>query len=310
MRLKAIIRPLYTLPYEYQVKLLDISVSLFNTFPISKKINYKGYSLKLNSKDKSSSLIYLSFLIHGKWNHEIFEQEIIDSLISKSSNVYFIDVGASYGMFTFLASKHKNVKKIISIEAYKRVYDCLQTNIDNNIDNVNLINMVVSDVDEEFYEITEFNNSEWNQFKKSSKENNTTKSVTLDKIITKYIDNTDDFILIKMDIEGNEPLALKGLKEFINLNVNIMLEFHVGVLEKNEGGAYEFAEKLLNIENSKIFIMHVGFQRLIPITSKEYFFNKISLMKKQNFPNNLFNLLILKEDNTHLVENYIGEPLL
>jgi FkbM family methyltransferase len=92
--------------------------------------------------------------------------------------------------------------------------------------------MVVSDVDEEFYEITEFNNSEWNQFKKSSKENNTTKSVTLDKIITKYIDNTDDFILIKMDIEGNEPLALKGLKEFINLNVNIMLEFHVGVLEK------------------------------------------------------------------------------
>jgi hypothetical protein len=41
MRLKAIIRPLYTLPYEYQVKLLDISVSLFNTFPISKKLTTK-----------------------------------------------------------------------------------------------------------------------------------------------------------------------------------------------------------------------------------------------------------------------------
>lgn len=311
MILKDIVRPLYSLPYKYQVKLLDFFVFLFNIFPINIKINYKEYSLELNSKDKSSSLIYISYLIHGRWNHEIFEQEVVDSLISKSGNVYFIDVGASYGMFTFLASKHKNVKSIISIEAYKPVSDRLQSNIDNNsINNVNLINMVVFDVDEDFYEITEFNNSEWNQFKKSFKKNNTIKSITLDKIIAKYIDKTDDFIFIKMDIEGNEPLALNGLKKFINSNVNIMLGFHVGVLEKNEGGAYDFAEKLLGIENSKIFIMHVGFKKLIPITSREYFFNIISIMKKQDFPNNLFNLLILKEDNTYLVENYIGQPLL
>ena len=106
------------------------------------------------------------------------------------------------------------------------------------------------------------------------------------------------FVGGQIHIEGNEPLALNGLKKFINSNVNIMLEFHVGVLEKNEGGAYDFAEKLLGIENSKIFIMHVGFKKLIPITSREYFFNIISIMKKQDFPNNLFNLLILKEDNT------------
>ena len=118
-----------------------VFVFLFNIFPINIKINYKEYSLELNSKDKSSSLIYISYLIHGRWNHEIFEQEVVDSLISKSGNVYFIDVGASYGMFTFLASKHKNVKSIISIEAYKPVSDRLQSNIDNNsINNVNLIN--------------------------------------------------------------------------------------------------------------------------------------------------------------------------
>lgn len=306
MKLKNFIKPLYNLPYEYQVKFLDFFVFLFNIFPISKKITYKGYNLKLNNRDNSSSLIYISYLIHGRWNHEVFEQEIIDCLISRSDNVYFIDVGASYGMFTFLASKHKNVKRIISIEAYRPVFDCLQLNLENNnIDNVKLINMVVSDVDEEFYEVTEFNNSEWNQFKKSSKKNNTIKSLTLDSIITKYIDNIDNFILIKMDIEGNEPLALKGVEKFINASVNIMLEFHVGVLEKIEGGAYNFFEQLLEINKSKIYIIHVGYRKLIPITSKEYFFNEILIMKNQNFPNNLFSLLIIKESNVYLIEDYI-----
>ena len=314
MKLKNILKPLYYLPYEKKGLLRDLVVFFVSKLPISMKIRYRGYDLKLLNYDRSAHLIFLSYLINGSWEHESFEQEVISNFIEKSQDkdILFVDIGASYGMYSFLAAKHENVTKIVAIEAYEPVYTLLKFNMGvNYIHKASILNMVVSDKDGDKYKGNFFNNSEWNQFEKVNSINCDLKSITLESIIKKFKKPENNLIIIKMDVEGNEPLVFQGIssKLLCDENINIMLEFHVGVLERLEGQAFSFADYLLSIENTWAFIMDVGKKKLIPIQSKDIFFKRIEQMKSADFPYNLFNILLIKKQNIALFSDYIMSEL-
>lgn len=308
---KKLINYLKALPYEKQLKIRNIALSFLSIFPLRKKISYKGYTIDLNTRDDSALLIYLQYLLYGTWHHESFEQKIIGTFIDRVApkKIIFFDVGASYGMYTFLVSKYKNISSIIAIEAYKPVYECLKKNLErNNIDSVNLLNLVISDEDGDDYLTTEFSHSEWNQFKRTSSVEKSIKSATLDTLIEQY-KKPDDTLLVKIDIEGNEPAAISGLiRNLSNSDINIMLEFHVGLLEARNGAAYDFAKTLLSIKNITVFLIDPNKEALFPIKTQEQFFKLIDEMKTAPFPLNLSNLFLAHQKNIQLFDDFIKEP--
>lgn len=294
---KILIKPLYYLDYNYQLKLKNFFSRWISFFYSDLKINYLDYEIKLLKNDKSARDIFTTYLIHHQWKHEVYEQEIINKILYcySGKKVMFIDVGASYGMFTYLASKFENITKIISIEAYKPVFNLLKNNIlHNGIDRVIPLNRVVSSVADQNYLLKSFANSEWNRFVTTTTQDNSITSITLDEIIDTYFSD-ENMIFLKMDIEGNESKALKGLKKHFDgdFNINIMLEFHAGVLEENANGAMIFAKELFDLMNYSIYIIDVGQKKLINIKCLEDFSSIVEKLKVNDFPKNLFNLLLV-----------------
>jgi hypothetical protein len=135
---------------------------------------------------------------------EPFETQILKKEIKKGN--FVVDVGASIGYYTLLFAKWTGSKgKVFSFEPSYEKFSILKKNVRmNNYKNVFLVQKYVSNKSTNNFEIN---------------------SISLDDFFGKY-DNTIN--LIKMDIEGAEGLAMKGMKMLLekNKDIKILTEFH------------------------------------------------------------------------------------
>ena len=132
----------------------------------------------------------------------------------------FIDIGAHVGYFTLLASSGVGpTGKICSFEPMPEVFLDLERNIRlNNLGNVQAVRKAVFDSDRELeiFMPVAGNSGTATFFKRPNASGSSIKcqATTLDSFINK--EGIEQVRLIKMDIEGAEPFALRGMSSLLS----------------------------------------------------------------------------------------------
>ena len=125
----------------------------------------------------------------------------------------FLDLGANIGVFSlgFASQGWKG----IAFEAGKHNYEVLQTSLEKNAFDVSLYNKAISDKTGMLYF---YENGPWGQVVKSDEEVTSgikMEALALDDFINEAKDFSDTIDLIKVDIEGSEVAAIRGMRQFL-----------------------------------------------------------------------------------------------
>lgn len=143
----------------------------------------------------------------------IWDQYLVTNFEFKNSKPIVIDIGANIGEFV-IAAAQRNAHKIYAFEPDPACFLCLERNIMNIFEKVNLYNFPLSNKTEiqKFYLATENADSSLVPPTTSSKSTNLLVK-RLDAI--QDIQNLTYIDLLKMDAEGAEPEVLEGLGDLV-----------------------------------------------------------------------------------------------
>ena len=178
----------------------------------------------------------------------IYEKDTSDLIISNlPPNGVFLDVGANIGSISLPVCRARPDVKVICAEASRFVFEYLEQNISiNNIQNCTLINKAISDQDNKtiaFYTSDLFGKGSMAVSKNKNTES--IQTITLDTLIIQL--GLNHVNLIKIDIEGYELFALKGLRSVLNSKnaPDIIFEFIDYAEESNSGVSAGSAQEYL-----------------------------------------------------------------
>ncbi len=191
-------------------------------------------------------------------NLKIWDEKIINLIIKQinDSNSIFIDIGCNYGAYSIPISRIKNNLKVICFDPSRKSLDRLDENINlNNLKNIKYYKLGIGEKKGKVYfddDINNYKNS--GSFEINNK--NLGYKINIDSIDNLVRENKIQIkknVYIKMDIEGYEFFALKGLVKTIkNYNVTIFFEFSKKILENHLNFESEFVE-FLNKNTLKIY---------------------------------------------------------
>ena len=208
---------------------------------------------------------------------------------SEKKKILFLDCGCNYGFYSLYVASLNKKNKVVSIEASKKTLIEFNKNLHlNNLENINLYNLAISNNDEDDISFNE-SEKDWesslshNEF--NSYETTMIKTIKIDSLIKNY-DLSEFKIIIKLDIEGNEMKAIQGALELVKkASPLIIIEFSKYIFNKND-----------NIEYLNFFLINYDYS----IYDINY--------KKKNLKNILMELKKLKKKhktigNFYLIKN-------
>ncbi len=170
----------------------------------------------INPKQEKMAEIMLDFVAHGKAGYEPETTKIVKGLIKEGD--VCVDVGASIGYFTLLMGRLVGkTGKVIAIEPVPEQHPYLAMNVITNglKDRVSIYNVAASDKveDKEMFTAALLKGT-----------NTIVHCIPLDDILA----DLPKVDFIKMDIDGSEPQALKGLEKTIakNKDLKLIIEFY------------------------------------------------------------------------------------
>jgi FkbM family methyltransferase len=236
----------------------------------------QGNKMYLDPKDT------LNLSARGVW--EPFGTEIFKKHI-RTGDV-FLDIGANIGYFTLIASKIVgNEGKVYSFEPDTTNFSILNKNVElNNCKNVTLVKKAVSDKTgkSDFY-LDKNDLGKHSIFNLDQGKRIEIETVKLDDYFRNYSGKID---LIKMDIQGAEWLAIRGMKNMLEKNekVKIYTELDPDALIKSGTNPQEYMKMLTDL----------GFDLYIINELKQ----KLEKISKNNLPDKIYgagvNLLCLR----------------
>jgi FkbM family methyltransferase len=164
-------------------------------------------------------------------------------------NDRFIDIGANIGLFTLLAdSKIGPGGYIIAIEPISNNISRLKENINlNNLNNVNVLQVGVSDKIGEFYFTDADVSSHMTEIFEEKTEK--IKCIRLDDILES---ESEEFIVTKIDVEGMELLVFKGAEKCFEKELLPIIIFEVNGLHERYGIR---AEEIYNYLKQKNYVL-------------------------------------------------------
>ena len=180
-------------------------------------------------------------------------QKRLTNFWSKAVNEYLpdlvLDVGVNYGECIF-STNYSNHTKIYGIEANRDLIKYIQRSreIHPNKAQIKILNVFAADKEEDktFYVDKHWSGTSSAAYRPSHGmiEQTTVKSVTIDSIIEE--DFTDKTILFKVDVEGYEAFALKGMTKLINSSASALgfIEFNSEYMEKSGANINDFLQFL------------------------------------------------------------------
>jgi FkbM family methyltransferase len=199
--------------------LVPLYIYIYDKFVSDGTIEVEANGFKMLTYKKDWAITPVLYSTHT-WEPE--ETKIIKRLVREG--MVFIDIGAHIGYYTLLASRLVGpTGKVYAFEPQERVFKLLLRNIEmNNCSNVVSIPKAISDKGGEV---------DIYQTKKAGFASvSTTKfkgGILIGKVGMVTLDSYNlDVDFIKLDIEGGEYPALKGMENTIkNNNVTLMVEF-------------------------------------------------------------------------------------
>ena len=195
-------------------------------------------------------LSYLPLLIDGKFEKPLIE--ILKTNLVKSDTV--IDCGCSFGIFSLLSSKLVGEKgRVYSFDVSQISCQNLEENKKLNfLNNIEIVNKALSEKNEKSRIYGEKSISGYSIIKNFYEDVFfEVDAITLDDFFLKK--NISNIKLIKLDIEGAEYFALRGMKKLIQKNPNaiVVIEIFSFFLDKLKIGINDlidtFDELNLNV---------------------------------------------------------------
>lgn len=222
-------------------KIYYLYFSIFKFLSVSKFIlNFKKYKFYTSFDNKSLSRWMLKNLV--EWDKENVKKIIF---FMKKYNGSFVDCGCNFGAYSIpIAKKFKN-QNIYAFDASKKAISSLRQNMFlNKIKNINYFNIGIGDKNTEMYfneEISELKNDGSYRFTKVKKKEKI-KIFKLDDIFKNKKIKLKKNIIIKIDLEGFDFLAMKGLKSTLKKSkVIIFIEISKMLLDNSNDFFKEFA---------------------------------------------------------------------
>lgn len=222
-------------------KIYYLYFSIFKFLSVSKFIlNFKKYKFYSSFDNKSLSRWMLKNLV--EWDKENVKKIIF---FMKKYNGSFVDCGCNFGAYSIpIAKKFKN-QNIYAFDASKKAISSLRQNMFlNKIKNINYFNIGIGDKNTEMYfneEISELKNDGSYRFTKDKKKEKI-KIFKLDDIFKNKKIKLKKNIIIKIDLEGFDFLAMKGLKSTLKKSkVIIFIEISKMLLDNSNDFFKEFA---------------------------------------------------------------------
>lgn len=217
-------------------------------------------TLILNQKDAAVSGMIAMGL------YEPYETALFRETLKPGMNV--VDIGANIGFYSVIAASHIiPTGTLFSFEPEQTNFDFLEANcFRNNFKNVHRYQKALSDKTgiSTLY-ITKENTGAYSLVNNRNSHESTTVAVsTLDDILdSKGAPNID---LIKMDIEGGEFNAVKGMKKTIDRspNLTLFMEFYPNAIRRFGNDPQQFLQTLLEM-GLKLFIIDEDTKSLRPI---------------------------------------------
>ena len=225
--------------------------SIFKFLTKSKFIlNFENYKFYASFDKKSLSRWMLKNL--KPWDKENVEKVIY---FIKKYNGSFVDCGCNFGAYSIPIAKKFEDQNIYAFDASKKAIYNLQQNIElNKIKNINYFNIGIGDKNTEAYfneNIDNLKNDGSFRFVQNS-DKEKINIYKLDDIFKNEKISLKENIIIKLDLEGFDFLALKGLSETIKKSkVIILIEISKMLLENSEDFSNEFD---LFIKNNRLNI--------------------------------------------------------
>jgi FkbM family methyltransferase len=188
----------------------------------------ENINLMLCLWDKESSFD-LSFL--KEQHQEIYNEIVTDNCYKLSENLvkdkYVIDIGANIGVFSLLAST-MGAKRVYAVEPISFSFNKLCSNINRSkMKNIVPMKNIVSNVPNEFINISLQNDIGHNSLYLSSGLSETVHTITLSEILAKF-DGNDVFL--KIDCEGSEYDILLNANESDMKRISrIAMELHTNM---------------------------------------------------------------------------------
>ncbi len=172
---------------------------------IKPNITKSAYGVKLYSKWGDATF---NLCLSGTYGY--FFYNFLNNREKPSS---FLDIGANQGIYTLIASKNRNIKKVYSFEPVPDNFKSLKKNIKlNSFNRITAINAAISSQNKNRY--ISFDKFHTGSSSLDLKKNNTNKLVKIKTINFKYLNKLiklDYNLIIKIDVEGHEFVVLKQI---------------------------------------------------------------------------------------------------
>ena len=191
-------------------------------------------------------------------NLKIWDESSVEMIINqiKNDNTTFIDIGSNYGAYSIPVAKLKNKINVYCFDPSEKALNQLKDNIKlNDIKNIEYFKIGVGEKNKNAFfndEIKNYKNS--GSYEISNKYSG--KKILIDSI-DNLIENGKIIpkkkIIVKMDVEGYEFLALQGMIQTIKRHdVFIFFEFSIKIVLNHDDLLTAFT-KFLKENNLKIF---------------------------------------------------------
>ena len=197
----------------------------------------------------------------------------------------FLDIGANIGYFSLLAANKEPTSKIFSFEPVKNLLQKLEKNISvNNFRNITAVNAAISDtIEEKELFVSAADNSGMSSFHPPENYSGTkekVKVVTIDSWFkTAGLSKID---LIKLDIEGSELAALKGMQEVLQIFKPVVIaEINpetLGLFNLTPADVYEY---LTNLDFTGYLITESGKLEPVPHAGLNHTVNVLFVHKEK-----------------------------
>lgn len=226
----SIFRQLFKVPF-FRKRFYGLHKRVFYPYKlfqgVIKKANYFGVQFKLHIDDWIQENIYFV------QDYECAELLFIQNTL-KADDV-FVDIGANIGVHSMMASEIISDKgKVISFEASQHNFLRLQEHITlNQANNIEAHHLAVAECNKDitlFYNEEEGNKGMVSAYGKHKSHSEKIKAVALDSFLAQ---TKIDFI--KIDIEGGEFDALKGMKNILQTqNPVLLIELEEDIIEQTD----------------------------------------------------------------------------